>query len=423
MRSGGGRLIGAMVGLSLVAACSSGDDGQISADDTSATSVAAPSSTVTAVEGGTDQPLVLPSPTDETVEQAGDTSGSDESAGADSGEPAVDGGAVPAAAGDTPGNPSGGGTVPADATPVDTSDPTTVIGAGTPDSCTSAAVVSAVAAGGVITFDCGPDPVVITLTETAKVVNANGPEVVIDGGGLVTLSGGGSHRILYQNTCDEAQGWTTSHCNDQDHPRLTVQNLTLADGDATGLTADGGGGGAIFARGGRLTIISSRFVNNRCDPTGPDVGGAAVRALDQHQDLPVQVVGSTFEGGVCSNGGGVSSIGVSWLIVNSLFRDNDAIGNGANPAKSGTPGGGSGGAIYTDGNTFTVELRGTVIENNHANEGGGAVFFVSNDRTGTMTIRDSTLAGNPSDGFETSGYPGIFFLGASDPTTPGSTLS
>ena len=46
---------------------------------------------------------------------------------------------------------------------------------------------------------------------------------------------------------------------------------------------------------------------------------------------------------------------------------------------------------------------------NHANEGGGAIFFVSNDRTGTLDIRSSKLKNNPSDGFENS--PGIFFLG------------
>ncbi|MCW2851777.1 MAG: hypothetical protein JWM84_1441, partial [Nocardioides sp.] len=44
--------------------------------------------------------------------------------------------------------------------------------------------------------------------------------------------------------------------------------------------------------------------------------------------------------------------------------------------------------------------------------GGGAVFFVSNDRTGTMLIRRSRLIRNPSRGFETQGLPGIFFLGA-----------
>ena len=46
---------------------------------------------------------------------------------------------------------------------------------------------------------------------------------------------------------------------------------------------------------------------------------------------------------------------------------------------------------------------------NHAREGGGAVFFVSNDRSGTLDIRSSTLRNNPSDGFQTD--PGIFFLG------------
>ena len=39
---------------------------------------------------------------------------------------------------------------------------------------------------------------------------------------------------------------------------------------------------------------------------------------------------------------------------------------------------------------------------NHAREGGGAIFFVSNDRTGTLDIRSSTLKNNPSDGFENS---------------------
>jgi hypothetical protein len=229
------------------------------------------------------------------------------------------------------------------------------------------------------------------------------------------------------NTCDQALGWTTSHCQDQDHPRLTVQNLTFADGDATGETAEGGGGGAIFVRGGRFTVVNSRFVRNRCDDTGPDLGGAAIRVLSQHQGRPVYIVNSTFggapgRGGMCANGGALSSIGVSWVVLNSVLSHNDAVGHGANPARGGTPGGGSGGAIYADGNDFTITLAGTVIEDNHANEGGGAVFFVSNDRTGTMRIEDSILRRNPSDGFETSGYPGIFFLGAADPTVVRSIL-
>ena len=305
------------------------------------------------------------------------------------------------------GNASGHAAVPAAARPVDTSRPSRVIGTGTPASCTSDAVVAAVAAGGVVTFDCGAAPVTITLARTAKVDN-NHPELVLDGGGRVTLSGGGARRILYQNTCDQAQHWTSAHCDDQATPRLVVQNLTFANGNSSG---DGEGGGAIFDRGGRLEVINSRFVGNRCAPAGPDLGGAAIRVLDQSQDRPVYVVGSTFTGGTCANGGGISSIGVSWVVLNSVFSGNTATGTGASSGN-----GGNGGAIYLDGNAMTLVVRGTRIEGNTAGAGGGAVFFVSNDRTGTMTVDASTLRNNVSKGFETPGLPGIFFLGARTPT-------
>jgi hypothetical protein len=298
--------------------------------------------------------------------------------------------------------------VPRAARAVDTSHPDRWVGRGTPRSCSSRAVVRAVARGGVIRFRCGPRPVRIELRRTAKVVNTS-RRVVLDGRGLVTLSGGGKRRILYQDTCDRRQRWTTSHCDDQATPRLVVQNLTFAGGDATGESYDGGGGGAIFARGGRLKIVGSTFTRNRCDPTGPDLGGGAVRALSQSHGRPVSVAGSTFKGGVCSNGAALSSIGVSWSIFNSVFTGNRAIGRGANPSRPGTSGGGSGGALYADGNDFRVLLAGTRMTGNHAREGGGAVFFVSNDRSGILDIRSSTLRRNPSDGFETD--PGIFFLG------------
>jgi hypothetical protein len=320
-----------------------------------------------------------------------------------------------------PGNPNGHATVPSAGRAVDTSHPTRKVGSGTPASCTSAAVVKAVAAGGIITFNCGPAPVTITMTATAKVRNASS-QVVLDGGGRVTLSGGGKRRILYMNTCDEAQGFTTSHCQDQDTPRLTIQNLVFSKGNSTGDKTEGGGGGAVLVRGGHVKVVNSRFTGNRCDRTGPDLGGAALRVLDQGGDDPVYVSGSTFTGGVCSNGSALSSIGVSWTVLNSVFSDNEAVGDGANPARSGTPGGGSGGAIYLDGNRFTLTLDGTLIENNTAKEGGGAVFFVSNNRTGTMRIHNSKLLHNPSAGFETAGLPGIFFLGAQKPSISGSTL-
>ena len=301
--------------------------------------------------------------------------------------------------------------------------PDHVVGTGTPASCTGAAVVAAVAKGGIITFDCGPNPVAIPMTVTAKVFNDK-PDVVLDGGGLVTLDGQGARRILYQNTCDPAQVWTTSHCQDQEHPVLTVQRLVFANGRSSG-TETMDGGGAIFVRGGRLRVIDSQFYGNRCASTGPDVGGAAIQVFSQSHGLPVFVVRSTFGGSgdrrnQCSNGGAISSIGVSWTILNSLFTGNQAIGTGANPPKPGTPGGGNGGAIYNDGNEMLLHVEGTRIEGNTSNhEGGSAIFFVSNDRSGSVEIVDSVLRNNTGDGFST--YPGIFFLGDSI-TFTGSTV-
>jgi hypothetical protein len=296
------------------------------------------------------------------------------------------------------GNLDGGCLVPPAAGLADVSNPTTVVGDGTPDSCTADATIEAIAQGGVITFDCGPNPVIITLDRPAKIFNDTGPEVVIDGGGLVTLSGAGRSRILYMNTCDEAQVWTTTTCANQDHPRLTVQNLTFIDASSRN-EREHDGGGAIWARGGRLKVVNSRFFNNVCADNGPDVGGASIRAFDQHEDQPVYVVNTTFGGAegfgnTCSNGGGISSIGVSWTIINSLFSHNHAIGNGGNPSQPGTPGGGSGGAIYNDGNTMTLSLCGTRIAHNEVNAHGSAIFFVSNDRTGNVRIDRSVITNN-----------------------------
>ncbi len=312
---------------------------------------------------------------------------------------------------------------PMDALPVDTSQPDHVVGDGTPASCTSAALVAAVAQGGIITFDCGPNPVTIPMAATARVFN-NRPGVVLDGGGLVTLDGQGARRILYQNTCDQSLVWTTSHCQDQDHPTLVVQNIAFVNGRSSGnQTMDGGG--AIFVRGGRFKVVNAEFYGNRCAPTGPDVGGAAIQVFSQHHGRPVYIVDSTFGGSgalanECSNGGAISSIGVSWTIIGSRFLGNRAIGTGANPPQSGTPGGGNGGAIYNDGNEMTLRVEDSTIEGNWSNgEGGSAIFFVSNNRTGYVRIIDSTLRNNTGDGFST--HPGIFFLGRSI-TFTGSTV-
>lgn len=296
------------------------------------------------------------------------------------------------------GNPDGHCDVPAEAGLEDVSKPRTVVGTGTPESCTGDAFIAAVAKGGVVTFDCGPNPTTIMLERPAKIFNDTGPDIVIDGGGLVTLSGSGKTRILYMNTCDENQKWTTDHCDNQDTPRLTVQNITFVDANSKG-EDEFDGGGAIWVRGGRFKLVNTRFFNNVCADSGPDVGGAGVRVFSQFDGQPVYVVNSTFGGAdkfgnTCSNGGGISSIGVSWSIYNSLFSFNHAIGKGGNPPENGEAGGGSGGAIYNDGNTMTLSLCGTKIEHNDVVQHGSAIFFVTNDHSGNIVIDRSTITKN-----------------------------
>lgn len=296
------------------------------------------------------------------------------------------------------GNPEGNAAIPAGAGLEDVTNPDVVVGDGTPESCTCEAVLAAVKKGGKITFNCGANPHTIEMKEPAKVFNNATPDVVIDGGGLITLSGRGKNRILYMNTCDQDLVWTTPNCQNQDHPRLTVQNITFANGNSTAET-DYDGGGAIWVRGGRFKAVNTRFFNNVCAATGPDVGGGAIRVFSQYNNLPVYIVNSTFGGAEGygnkgANGGALSSIGVSWTIVNSLFTHNQALGNGGNPAQANTPGGGSGGAIYNDGNTMTLTLLGTKIEQNEINTHGSAIFFVSNNRTGDIVIDGCTIQNN-----------------------------
>jgi hypothetical protein len=313
--------------------------------------------------------------------------------------------------------------VPAQAQAVAATAPDHVVGDGTAQSCTSDAVIAAVAEGGVTTFNCGPDPVTITMTRTAKVFNDK-PDVVLDGGGKVTLSGGGSLRILYQNTCDPAQVWTSARCDLQDAPTLTVQNLAMVDGNSAAQGYGLGevyGGGAVYLRGGRLKIVNSRFFRNRCEASGADIGGGAVRAFGPSSAAPVYVVNSTFGGAdgygnQCASGGGLSGLGASFAVFNSLFSHNKATGSAA-------AGGGNGGAIAQDGNTMDLSLCGSRVHDNAANEGGGAIAYTSNDRTGTMSITDSLLQANPNAGYDTANLPGIFVLAApGQPVLAGSTI-
>lgn len=305
-----------------------------------------------------------------------------------------------------------------------------VVGTGTPGSCTSAAVAAAVRDGGVVEFDCGPAPVTITLDRTLVTCNTDTcahpwqggtpvDVVVVDGGGLVTLSGGGARGIYYANSCQESFGWLSSRCDLETRPRVVLRNLTFASGNAQtpppGL-ADVGGGGAIAMRGGTLLVEDSVFTGNTTVQAHSDWGGGAVRVTGMVAAATLRRC--TFTGNTAANGGAVSALGAPVVIEGSTFTGNRATGSGASSGL-----GGNGGAIYFDGGSQDVRVTGSVITGNVAPEGGSGIFYVSNNRGGLLTIDGSTVTGNTGERFWTSPYHDIFYLGRTSlPAVSGSRI-
>lgn len=299
---------------------------------------------------------------------------------------------------------TGGGppapTCPAPIDPVDTSSPTAVIGKGTPDTCDEASLDAAIAAGGVITFSCGADPVTITVTSEKKLTK----DTVIDGGGKVTLSGGGKTRILHV-----ASAW------DQKSPKLTVQHLSFTGGYTTDVpnTKDTTqGGAAIFREGGSLDVIDCQFSNNTCASTGQDVSGGAITSQGVGDTV---ISASTFSKNSGSNGGAVGNLGNGLTVVNCGFDGNSATGTDGNPGN-----GGDGGAIVFDGTMTTMSICGSTFTNNHSGAQGGAIFRVAYVDEPT-TIDKCTFDGNSSDA--AAGLAGALYLEYTQIEMTASTIS
>ena len=289
-------------------------------------------------------------------------------------------------------------------TAVDVSKPTTVVGTGTPASCTETLLDAAIQKAGVITFDCGAAPTTITITSEKKLkTNAY---TTLDGGGKITLDGKNTTRLL--SFVDG--NYRTSKVT------VTLQNLTFTGGKSSGTaipaapapcsqgTDVDGGGSAIFVRNGILHVSKSTFKNNAAPPLGPDVGGA-IYVLGS---LGVVVQDSVFDGNTGSNGAGIYMLNSDLTVVGSTFTNNKALGTGGNTIDKGkcpstTSGeigsGGSGAAITIDGGSDgALLICGSTFSGNQATALAGAIFRTPDNAVQTSTIRASTFDGNTCPG-------------------------
>ena len=264
--------------------------------------------------------------------------------------------------------------VPAGGMLVDTSASTNVV-----TNCSTAGLQAAVNAGGMVRFDCGSGTTTITLDAPITIDNMAG-DIVIDGGSNVILDGGGSNRIIVLDACTNP---ISPHCDSNPHPAVTLERLELQH--AADSSVDGGG--AVYRKGGALTVIDCNFHDNKCATTGQDTAGGALRLI---YPTPTLVVGSTFHNNTCSDGGAIGTLNASPVqVINSVVDGNSATGTGGNPGN-----GGNGGGFYHDGAMIDVELCGVTITNNHANAFGGGIFYVDDAGKGTVNMTNVELDGN-----------------------------
>ena len=237
-----------------------------------------------------------------------------------------------------------------------TATPTSVVGTGTPSSCTESALAVALSRGGIITFNCGTggQPITIPITNQLNISSVN--DTVLDGAGIVTLNGTGTTRILKFDRADFRYAT----------PTLTVQRMRFING----YCQDTDGGCAILqANGGTTIVINCIFENNIGPTVGQDVAGGAIWTIGGGTTT---VIKSVFSRNTCSNGGGLGILGSGLIIYNSHFENNQATSNGGNPGN-----GGNGGAISFDGLGRNNTICGTRFTANQGNKYGGAFFRVS----------------------------------------------
>ncbi len=235
------------------------------------------------------------------------------------------------------------------------------VGNGTAASCTETALETALSAGGMISFDCGPDPVTITIT-SEKVISK---DTTLDGGGTITLRGNGNTRILRSIDGTFTGSTVTKVIN------VTLQNIAIENGN----TSDQGGGMRV-GFWNNFTARNVQFRNNRSTKDDENCAGGGALFIGGGSTALIEQ--STFSGNRANNGGGINSLRSNLTISDSHFHDNHATHS---DRINQFPDCGGGGGVYIDG-ARNVEsggpsqtvIRRTVFSANTTNNHGAGLF-------------------------------------------------
>lgn len=302
-----------------------------------------------------------------------------------------------------------------------------VVGTGSAASCTEAAFDTVfnnvqTSGGGTITFDCGASPTTIIFT-AQKFVSA---DTQIQGGGLITLSGGNAISLfqVYSGKSFTIDNLTLVRGRGQygavqNFGLMNVNNSQLSNNNAT----DSGGaidnygqlnfthalvannsaaqfGGGLNLVGGDITITDTQFISNTAFSGG---GGIAVGT-----GVTLTVTSSLFSGNqatdIFAQGGGIRSAG-TLVVSDTLLTQNHSSRAGGIFVAGGTTKvsrstfsynyGAYGGGIRQEGGNLNLTdvafmRNGYKFSGIQVASGGGAISWVGGDATlNGVTMRDN----------------------------------
>jgi hypothetical protein len=247
---------------------------------------------------------------------------------------------------------------------------------------------------------------------------ANVTVMIAGAGSGATMDGGGTGSVLIA-----------------DDATVTLSNLTLTDGNGSGIDdpgdvsgANGGGvsatdstltidhcrivgnnaeeqGGAIHVAESDLTVVDSTLANNRSNEGG---GG-----IDTEEDVDLTITGSTISGNTTGpHGGGIEAFDGSLVLTDSTVSNNSvtdsvdfrsgggiwagladvSITNSIIRNNSSTQFGG--GIGYSGGSGMALSVTGSTITGNQAAVGGGGIRNDAYYGDAPLVLDHSTIAGN-----------------------------
>jgi predicted outer membrane repeat protein len=284
-----------------------------------------------------------------------------------------------------------------------------VVGNGHAIDCQQSVLTNRLAGGGLVTFDCGPDPVAITLT-SPKVITL---PTTIDGGHAITLDGVNNTGLFQVNAGASldlknitlARGNAVHGGAIISSGSVTIEYSTLRDNSAASFGGAINSDGVLIIRastlsGNRAPGSIAGAIENQGDAVISDssffdnVGGVQAGAIDNGGQLTIR--NTSFSNSYGSDGGAILNAG-RLTVTASSFVSNSAV---------------YGGGIDNWGLATISET--TFLSNTAPN--GGALFNyltghlalgndtlmsnmgVSISNTGLLTVTGSTLAGNQGGG-------------------------